>query len=124
MGSPYERDNQVNPRVARYSSAGGSSGEGELGPAGNARAHAGAGHAHSGDHTGLPMLTVAVHGWASRGILVAAAVGASGSLRRSGGSRRGGYRMPGSMKGAMRARMLYADLGAHGALPEEACDSL
>lgn len=124
MDSPYERDNQVSPRAARHSSAGGSSGEWELGLAGNARAHAGAGHGHSGDHTGLPVLTVAAHGWALRGILAAVGVGLSGSLRRSGGSRMGGYRKLGGMEDAMRDHMLYADPRACGELPGEACDSL
>lgn len=112
----------MRPHAARHSLAGGSSGE--LGLAGNARAHVGAGHGHLGDHTGLPILIVAAHGWASRGILVAAEARVSGSLRRSGGNRRGGYRKSVGMEGAMRARMLYADPGAHGAHPEEACDSL
>lgn len=109
--------------MARHLSAGGSLGEGVLGLAGNARAHVGAGHDHLGDHTGLPILIVAAHGWASRGILVAAAARVSGSLRRSGGSRRGGYQKSVGMEGAMQAHMLNADPGAHGARPE-VCDSL
>lgn len=63
----------MRPHAARHSLAGGSSGE--LGLAGNARAHVGAGHDHSDDRRGLPVLTVVAHGWASQGILLAAGVG-------------------------------------------------